>query len=340
MKLKFFKWAVPGILAVLVLSVLFGCKKKEDKVIEDASAVDTTYKVYYVKADGSGIEGVSFSYSSVTTQGLVEECLKGLAQTPDEEVYTAPISGDCSLQDYEFLEERRQVNLYFDASYENLEKAREVLVRAAIVKTLTQFDSLIDYVEFYVGGELLKDSDGYILRMMQSDFVESTSADLKNLRADTLKLYFASSDGYQLVEEDVYVHYQNTASVATVVMESLISGPLSASLNRTFPEDTKLNSVKIEDQICYVDMNQRFLDAIDGIGFDIKIYSVVNSLCALEDIDGVQILIDGQKVSTEEEGVGISDVLTRNDDIVMKTSDTPPAVENGSQETEIDEQNR
>ena len=117
-------------------------------------------------------------------------------------------------------------------------------------------------------------------------------------------------------------------SHSKVVMESLVSGPLSAALNRTFPEDTKLNSVEIKNGVCYVDMNSRFLDQLDGIAYNVKIYSVVNSLCALEDIDAVQILIDGVVVSTSDEAVDIGQPLEADADVVVKDADTPPVVEN------------
>lgn len=315
------------VMACIGIAVLAGCKKKE-KVIEDASAVDRTYKVYYVKADGSGVDGVSWSYSSGTAQALVAECLDVLSSEPEDNDDLPAIVSPVGLIDYEYLSEQRQVNLYFNDAYGSMDKSKEVLSRAAIVKTLTQFDTLIDYVEIFINRIPLTDAKGNTLRMMQSDFIDSTSADYKNLKASTLKLFFASSDGQQLAEEDVLVHYLNTAAVSKVVMESLVSGPLSAALNRTFPEDTKLNSVEIKNGVCYVDMNSRFLDQLDGIAYNVKIYSVVNSLCALEDIDAVQILIDGVVVSTSDEAVDIGQPLEADADVVVKDADTPPVVEN------------
>ena len=75
-------------------------------------------------------------------------------------------------------------------------------------------------------------------------------------------------------------------------------------------------------------MNSRFLDQLDGIAYNVKIYSVVNSLCALEDIDAVQILIDGVVVSTSDEAVDIGQPLEADADVVVKDADTPPVVEN------------
>lgn len=311
----------------LGIVLLVGCSKRKEKLIEDASAVDRTYKVYYVKADGSGVDGVSWSYSSGTAQALVEECIDVLQSQPEDDADIPAIENPAALVDFEYLTDQRQVNLYFNEAYAKLDKAKEVLSRAAIVKTLTQFDALIDYVEIFIDRIPLTDASGNTLRMMQSDFIDSTSADFKNLNTSTLKLFFASSDGQQLVQEDVYVHYQNTASVSKVVMESLVSGPLSAALNRTFPEDTKLNNVEVRDGVCYVDMNNRFLDQLDGIAFNVKIYSVVNSLCAIDDIDSVQILINGNVVYTQNESVNIGQPLKADSDIVVKSTDTPPVIE-------------
>ena len=211
-----------------------------------------------------------------------------------------------------------------------MEKNREVLARAAIVKTLTQFDMLIDYVKFYIGDEVLTDGSGNVRRMMKYDFVESTSADIKYISERTFRLYFASSDGLQLAEEDVNIHYLESASLASVIMESLITGPLSANLNRTFPADTKLNNVEVKEKICYVDMNQRFLESMDNISFKVKVYSVVNSLCDLEDIEGVQILIDGNIWDNGDEEVDLTQVLHEDLSMVPKAADVPPVVEKTS----------
>ncbi len=318
--------------AVLILPA---CQRSGSgqQVIEDATPVDTTYKVYYRVRDQYAIEGVTWTYQSATAQELVGECLDVLAMVPEDKDYVQPIAAPVTVTRYQYDENAKQADIFFSDDYRTMGREEELLSRAAVVRTLTQFDSVIDYVQFFVGDEPLRNRDGQAMLMMQSDFVDSTSADLKNLKEETLTLYFASTDGNQLAKEDVYVHYYNTSPVERVVMESLRSGPLSVNLNRTFAQDTKIIQTSVANGICYVDLNQRFLQKIEGQNFKIKVYSIVNSLCLLDGIDQVQILIDGAAMDYEEDGLNIGAPLSADETLVVKSTDTPPALEGAEEES-------
>lgn len=333
--MRYLKKIMLGAVFVLALLSVASCRDKENgqKVIEDVSTVDTRYKVYYIEKDSYTITGESWNFQSKTAEELVGECLEVLSGRPEEKKYRQPIEAPLQVLDYDFDEETKQVNVFFNDAYKEMDREQELLCRAAVVKTLTQFDSVIDYVQFFVNNQALRESDGKYMVMMQSDFVDSTSADLKNLNESTLKLYFASTDGQQLAQEDIYVHYYNTSPVERVVMESLRSGPLSDNLNRTFAESTKIHKTTVSEGVCYVDLNQRFLEKIEGQNFRVKVYSIVNSLCALENIEMVQILIDGQVRDYTEDGVDIGGPLTADSEIVVKPVDTPPALETVETET-------
>lgn len=303
-----------------------------DSAVKDASAVDTAYKVYYVDMSKPAVKSESRGYVSENTYELIGECIQALETKPDKKNGEAAIQEPLKVIKYGFNEEGKQADIYFNSAYYEMSKEKEILVRAAIVNTLTQFDTLIDYVAFYVNDAPLTDKNGSAKVMMASDFIDSTSADIKNLNEETLTLYFASTDGTQLASENVRVHYKNTASIESVVMERLIAGPLSDTLNKTCSSDTKLNSITVENGLCTVDMSSKFLETVDNQGFNIKVYSVVNSLCALDDVEKVQILINGKAQNLVKDGVNISAPLTMNEDIIVKPVDAPPAVtteENG-----------
>ena len=67
-------------------------------------------------------------------------------------------------------------------------------------------------------------------------------------------------------------------------------------------KDTKVNSIKIENKIAYVDLSKDFDDSQTGssAAVRVKIYSIVNTLCLNEcfNVDGVKFLIDGTEVET------------------------------------------
>ncbi len=298
---------------------------KGDGVV-DKESVDTTYKVYYLNNDGLSIEGVSKIYTAQTPEELVKECLDSLAATPEKQSLKSAIPSDVSVLANIYHTSEKQVDVYFSKSYGDIEKNVEILVRAAIVKTLTQFDGVIDYVQFFVDGQAMTEN-GKTLLMMKSDFVDNTKADVNHLNQSLIRLYFASTDGTQLAYEDVQVHYYKTSPLPKIVVESLISGPISKNLNSTMSSDVKLLNVEVLDGVCYVDFNQRFLDRVNDQSFALNVYSVVNSLTELEEIDKVQIKIDGDIVRGNDDSLPLNVLLERNDDLVVVPTDTPPVIE-------------
>ena len=331
------KYGYLFILCILTAAfALTGCKSragsgsdKKDGVVDKAT-VDTTYKVYYLNKDNTRIEGVSKIYTAETPEVLVTECLGSLQTAPENENLKMTIPDGVQVLESKYDSGNKQADIYFNEAYSAIPKNEEILVRAAVVKTLTQFDKVIDYVQFFVGGEPLPDSDGKTMIMMNSDFVEDTKADVKHLNQSLIKLYFASTDGTQLAFEDVNVHYLKTTSLEKVIVESLISGPISRNLNPTLSSDVKINNdVNVVDGICYVDFNQRFLDRINDQNFVLNVYSVVNSLTELTYIEKVQITIDGNTVTGPDANISLAVPLVRNEDIIVKPVDTPPVLENG-----------
>lgn len=324
-------WILSGLLILLLLGAA-GChlvtKSEIDTnstVIEGITTVDTSYKVYYLRENRYSISGIENKFVSEEPLALIDESLTLLGEQPDSSDYVQTIPDEVEVVDYQYDENTKQANIYFSSEYAQIEESWEILVRAAVVKTLTQFDGMIDYVQFFVDGQALPEKNGSPMIMMNSDFVENTWADIKNLKERELTLYFASSDGTALVTEKVNVRYLNTASVEQVVVEGLIAGPLTKTLNQTISSDTKLNSISVSNGVCYVDFNQKFLEKINEQSFKINVYSVVNSLARLSSIEKVMITVNGSAVTAVYDDMDIQSPLSANGDIVLQQSDTPPA---------------
>ncbi|MBR0085044.1 MAG: GerMN domain-containing protein [Lachnospiraceae bacterium] len=321
---------------ILICALIFGsagCRKaqKSDNssgnsdVIKDIGAVDSNYKVYYLASDMMSIKGVNHAFQAATVDALIDECLSLLkAESADKTLICA--LNDFDIIGHEYSDISKILTLDFSAAYKDMLPTEEILVRAAIVKTFTQFDRVIDYVAFKVEGESLTDKDGKVLIMMNNDFVENTMADIKNINEYTFVLYYASSDNTQLVANGYNIHYNKAASKERVIIESLISGPVNTTLNSTLSSDTKLNSITTENGLCTVDLNSVFLTPHNEQDFSIKIFSIVNSLTELDSIDKVRFLINGQKSTYEEDGISLDTEFEANQDIVQKPI-VPPAVD-------------
>jgi spore germination protein GerM len=112
-------------------------------------------------------------------------------------------------------------------------------------------------------------------------------------------LYFADAMGEKLVAERRKAPLVDNRLEKTVVLE-LVKGPKNSDLFATIPKDTRVLSVETKEGICFVNLSEEFVTKFSGgsSAATLAIYSIVNSLTELPDIDRVQFLIDGVKVET------------------------------------------
>ncbi len=115
-------------------------------------------------------------------------------------------------------------------------------------------------------------------------------------------LYFATKDDKQLVKVIRYVPMaeidQDTGKLASLLVKELIKGPgKDTKLKPTIPEGTALRSpVVVKDGVAIVDFTKEFVDKHPG-GKDAEqmtIFSIVNTLTELKDIEKVKFTVEGQ----------------------------------------------
>ena len=75
-------------------------------------------------------------------------------------------------------------------------------------------------------------------------------------------------------------------------MELLIQGPQNEALSKTIPEGTKINNVELKGDILYLDLSKEFIE--NHVGGEenesITIYSIVNTMTRLTEVNGIKIL--------------------------------------------------
>ena len=94
----------------------------------------------------------------------------------------------------------------------------------------------------------------------------------------------------------------------------LLEGPKNDKLKSVIPVKTKLNKVYLEGNTAVVDFSIEFIEDINlGAEEENKIvYSIVNTLTELTEIDSVKILIDGQEgCAFEDKAINFKSVFVR-----------------------------
>lgn len=74
------------------------------------------------------------------------------------------------------------------------------------------------------------------------------------------------------------------------IIKELIKGPKEKNLEKIMPENVAVNSASLSKGILSIDFNEKFLEAENSD----CLYSVVNTMCELNEVEGVKILINGE----------------------------------------------
>ncbi len=296
-------------LAMVTTSVA-GCGNQNKE--PDPSVV----QVYYVNSDESGIifQDYKVNASLDDTDSVIDELLIQMETMPEKLEYEAPIYGPINLLSYSCS--GGLLTLNFDSTYFEADSVTEVLDRAAMVRTLTQIPG-VDYVTFQVAGAPLTDSEGNIIGNMSSDsFVYNAGNEINTYEKVELVLYFTTEEGKQLMPVYRSVVYNSNILMTRLAIEQIISGPNNDVSYPTINPQTKINSVSVRDGVCYVDFDSNFLIQPYAVSAEIAIYSLVNTICAISDVNKVQISVGGSTDVVFMESISLNTVFERNLDIV------------------------
>jgi germination protein M len=253
---------------------------------------------------------------------LVKEYLEQLQTEPEDISLRKALPDDVVVDEYMF-DDANQLTLYFSSGYGKLKDVSEILRRAAIVKTLSQIDG-VDGIQFYVAGQPLTDSNLNAVGYMTADsFIDNTGGETTYKQKATLTMYFSDSTGRSLVKVPVDITYDATIPLEQLAVEQLIKGPYSIDgvdpdkVEATIPEKTELNKITVKENICYVDFSEEFLEKRTNISAEATIYSVVNTLVELSNINTVQFSINGEQVLLYNDTIDFGSTFERNLDIVQ-----------------------
>ncbi len=250
--------------------------------------------VYYLSSSETKVEMHEHVMESETAQEQLEELLICLSTSPVKLEYKAPLAMGFQVRDIT-LEDKR-LSMDVDAAYKSMSATTEVLVRAAIVRTLTQLEN-ISYVRITVEGEPLIDNAGEMVGWMNADqFINNDGNEINTYEPARIKLYFAIEDGTKLVGAFREKHYSTNTPLERFVVEELIAGPSGQvqGLYPTINPETKILSIMTKDGVCYVNLDSSFLTVVNNVSTEVAVYSIVNSLVELSNINKVQILVNGE----------------------------------------------
>lgn len=143
----------------------------------------------------------------------------------------------------------------------------------------------------------------------------------EQMRQTIVSLYFYNENTNSLVPEGRLIDVKELVEKPyNKLVELLIQGPNNAELSKTIPEGTRINKIELKGDTLYIDFSKEFIDNHEG-GEDKEkatIYSLVNTMTNLTEVNSVKILIEG------EENKAFKDNKIKFDDpfVVIKEEDS------------------
>jgi len=255
-----------------------------------------------------------YTVQGTTVEEKVEELLDEMQKETDCIDYVSVFPVDLKIKKWDI--NGSMLDIYFDVKYNNIEPAAEVLLRAAVVQTITQLEE-VKYVSFYAAGQPIVDGQGKEIGYQNTDdFVQNIGSTLHSYQKRDLQLYFVNTEGTMLEGEVVSVRYNSNMSVEKLIVEKLIEGPTISGHLATFSKETKVLGVSVKDGICYVNFDENFLSSQVVIDPKLTIYSLVNSIVDIGNATKVQFLVNGEANVKYKETIDLSQPFSRNLDII------------------------
>lgn len=298
-------------LCIFIISVctLTGCKKENEGQVPD----ENTINLYYLSSNEDMLATEHYSLTSEDTIEQIEEVLDKLIAGPTKVGGIALLPRDLLVNDVVIENEIVKVN-FSKEYYINIQN--EFLARLSIIQSIGNIDK-VNSIELYINGQPIKDSNDKIVGNMNvNNYIVSKGRPDELKRTTNINLYFSNEKGDKLIQETIMADIPFNLPIEYTIVELLIEGPISKGQISAINPKTTINSIKIKNGICYMDLSKEFLTNTLDINEEIIVYSLVNTLVELSNFNKVKIYINGKVEEVYRDKVKISGFLERNLDIV------------------------
>lgn len=289
------------LLFTLIISMASCTNRPEGREKKERGSIE----VYFLNQTKSALYPVEANIKGQTPRVKAEKAIDMLSTAQEDSDYVNSIPSSIMVRS--FWIKNKNLTISFTRAYRNMNRVNEALMRASLVKTLVQIDG-IDTVTFRVVNDQITDSQGNPIGAMNAEsFVDDFGSEQDSTKALELVLYCPAADGSGLIREKRDVHVNENVPLATAVIRQLQKNPDSNGALVTLPSSVKVLSVNVNDGICYVDLDQSIDNLDSRVSTNMRIYSIVDSLCELGQISRVQILVgsgDQASVITDDEKNG------------------------------------
>ena len=153
-----------------------------------------------------------------------------------------------------------------------------IVIIGAIIYSIIQYNSNIE-----------NDLDDY------ADYTPEEEISEEQLSETTLTLYFLDTETDTLKTEGRLIDATSLLeNPYEVIVQELIDGPQSDTLESVFPEDTSIIEASIEKNCVTLNFSEEILNYEDDSQKYNIVNSLLNSLTQLTEVDSIKILVNGE----------------------------------------------
>ena len=275
------------LLLVLATAVfLAGCHKDKATITPGEGEI----VIYYSNASCSRLISKIYTPQHEQTVELARELYSKMQEGGYEDTIPA-VAADITISDISLSGNTMSIAL--QGPWDTMRAPNRMLFLAAVTRTLTQLKD-VDGILFTMNGEALTDESGNMMGVLRSaSFVDNAVDNPEDYREAVIALYFANEAMDGLVKVERTVVYRSSSSMERIVVEQLLRGPEDSGAKASLPNTASLLSINVRDGVCYVNFDSKFITEVLGSYDYVPVYSVVNSLTELPNVDKVQISING-----------------------------------------------
>ena len=274
-------------LAVLMLSLFAGCNGRNTEKIS----------VYFKKKNESVLtEEVRLMEVSgkTTASDRAKFAISQMVKGPVKEAGEALLPKETKL--LKIAIENKVATVNMSEHYSFVKGTDALMLRLSMVSTLCAIEGIDGIVIQVNGNPIVSETTGKEFGVLSTDNIAFNTDDTVSEAEQTITLYFPEKNGSSLIAERRRVKVQNSLSLEKTAINELLKGPKKEKLSRAISEDVKLLGIETKDNVCFVNFSSEFINKTPSgsLATTLALYSVVNTLCELDNVDSVQVLVNGE----------------------------------------------
>lgn len=266
---------------------------------QEQDGEETGYLIYYLaqtdEARGGDLIRGSYEQLELPEGASLEEqataVVRRLISGPEERNLRSPLPDNIRLLSLTIQD--RRVTVDFSGGFAQLSGIELTLADYCLTLSLTDLEG-ISSVAITSQGRAVGQQPKQLF--YERDVLLSNMGDV--LQTVEVTLYFLNSQGALEGEQRTLEIYEGQTLAENLVI-ALLDGPENRELTQVIPEDFIINSVRVDEGICYVNISAESLASLpeDEAAQQLILWSLSDSLYSIETVNELRFLADGEELA-------------------------------------------